>query len=85
MFSLIALHFKLTVEPVSSSTTNVGGNTTSAKDYSEGEFTYSPQIDQSRDQALLEVLPDYLAEDIEFSREHASRFYQRITNALTAK
>jgi hypothetical protein len=42
-------------------------------------------IDQSRDEALIELLPEYLVEEIMFPRQQAARFYARIYDALMKK
>lgn len=34
---------------------------------------------------MLELLPDYLTEDITFSRRHAAQFYSRVVETLTKK
>uniref|UniRef100_L2FFX2 Chromosome segregation protein n=1 Tax=Colletotrichum fructicola (strain Nara gc5) TaxID=1213859 RepID=L2FFX2_COLFN len=60
------LHFKLEVETESS-----GDN------YEEAHFTYKPQLDSNRDRDLIDLLPDFLVEEIEFSRPHAAKFYSR--------
>ena len=41
-----------------------------------------PQLEADRDRLLLELLPEYLIDDIPFSRENASKFYQRLTYML---
>ncbi|KAJ0324808.1 hypothetical protein Brms1b_001035 [Colletotrichum noveboracense] len=66
-----ALHFKLEVETESS-----GDN------YEEAHFTYKPQLDSNRDRDLIDLLPDFLVEEIEFSRPHAAKFYSRVTKSL---
>ncbi|EQB57701.1 chromosome segregation protein [Colletotrichum gloeosporioides Cg-14] len=65
------LHFKLEVETESS-----GDN------YEEAHFTYKPQLDSNRDRDLIDLLPDFLVEEIEFSRPHAAKFYSRVTKSL---
>ncbi len=68
-----ALHFKLGVA------TNTDDN------YEETEFQYTPRLDNDRDRDLLELLPDYLREEITFSRHNAARFYGRVVETLTKK
>ncbi|SPO05068.1 uncharacterized protein DNG_07753 [Cephalotrichum gorgonifer] len=65
------LHFKLSIE------TDITGD-----GFEEAQVTYQPQLDPSRDRALVDMLPDYLAEDITFPRPHAAKFYSRVTKAL---
>ena len=68
-----ALHFKLQV------------STDAADTYNEAEFSYLPQLDSNRDRALIEMLPYYLVEDIQFSRQEAAKFYSRVFELLTRK
>lgn len=70
-----ALHFKLAVE-------EGDGKATSFEDT---EFLYTPLLDKNRDRDLLAILPDYLTEEITFSREHAAKFYSRVVDALTKR
>ncbi|KAI9795026.1 MAG: hypothetical protein M1816_000046 [Peltula sp. TS41687] len=65
-----SLHFKLTI------TQPTTGN------YEDTEFIFTPLLDDERDRALIDVLPDYLTEEITFARENAERFYCRVTEAV---
>ena len=71
---MTALHFKLAVEP-----------TDAATSYEEVQFTYRPQLDADRDGDLMDVLPDYLVEEITFLRPQASKFYSRVIKSLTER
>lgn len=53
--------------------------------FDDTEFEYSPLLDPNRDRDMLELLPDYLTEDITFSRRHAAQFYSRVVDTLTKK
>ncbi|QSZ33848.1 hypothetical protein DSL72_005421 [Monilinia vaccinii-corymbosi] len=64
------LHFKLGIEAGASG---------------DADCRYTPLLDPSRDRPLLDLLPDYLVDEIEFPRPQAARFYARITRALTEK
>ncbi|KAG0649182.1 hypothetical protein D0Z07_4206 [Hyphodiscus hymeniophilus] len=66
-----ALHFKLAV-------TNDKNES-----YDDATCSYVPQLDPSRDKDLIELLPDYLVEEISFPRPQAARFYARVGKALT--
>ena len=70
---VIALHFKLAVtkDPEES--------------YEDVEFQYTPRLDSSRDHDLIELLPEYLTEEITFSRMNAAPFYARIMETLMKK
>ncbi|KAL5614442.1 hypothetical protein BROUX41_004547 [Berkeleyomyces rouxiae] len=66
------LHFKLAIEQED------GSN----GEYEEAQFTYRPQLDENRDSELIELLPEYLTEEITFPRPHAAKFYTRVSRAL---
>ncbi|KAI9704868.1 MAG: hypothetical protein M1836_006648 [Candelina mexicana] len=70
------LHFKLAV-----SNSGDGKNNS----YEDTEFQYTPLLDGNRDKELLELLPDYLTEEITFSRMNAAKFYGRVVETLTKK
>lgn len=73
-----ALHFKLTLStPPSNTTTHTNAN------YDDIEFLFTPLLDEQRDRDLIELLPDYLTEEITFARENAEKFYARVVEALT--
>ena len=85
-----ALHFHLSIALTPPSTSNSTAPSTananpkqpSAEDT---EFSYEPLLDPSRDEGLLELLPDYLAEDICFPRSHAVKFYGKVVECLTRR
>ncbi|KAJ9669752.1 hypothetical protein H2201_000137 [Coniosporium apollinis] len=71
------LHFHLSVateEAKASSTT-----------YEDAEFAYTPLLDENRDRELLDILPDYLTEEICFPRSSAAKFYAKVGESLTRK
>ncbi|KAF2262218.1 hypothetical protein CC78DRAFT_323281 [Lojkania enalia] len=53
--------------------------------YDDTEFVYNPQFDQSRDQALLDLLPDYLTEEISFPRSQAAKFYMKVVDCMSKR
>ncbi|KAH6607883.1 hypothetical protein Trco_004196 [Trichoderma cornu-damae] len=65
------LHFKLALEDMDA-----------AYSYEDVQFTYRPQLDPGRDGDLIQVLPDYLIEEITFPRHQASKFYARVMKSL---
>ncbi|PNP47211.1 hypothetical protein TGAMA5MH_01026 [Trichoderma gamsii] len=65
------LHFKLALEDLEA-----------ADSYEDVQFAYRPQLDESRDGDLIDVLPDYLTEEITFPRHQASKFYARVIKSL---
>jgi hypothetical protein len=74
-----ALHFHLTV---ANDTSSSAPKTPSGSAYEEAEFTYEPLLDESRDNELIEILPDYLTEDIEFPRHQALKFYHKMLESM---
>lgn len=44
-----------------------------------------PQLDESRDRDLIEMLPNFLVEEISFPRPHAAKFYARVMKSLTER
>lgn len=68
----VALHFKLGV-----------ANENSPNAFEDAEFQYKPQLDPHRDKALIDLLPDFLIEEITFPRPLASKFYARVMKVLT--
>lgn len=68
------LHFKLAVT-----------NEKSVENYEDAQCQYVPQLDPSRDKEMVELLPDYLVEEITFPRSQAARFYARVVKALTER
>jgi hypothetical protein len=77
-----ALHFHLSI---ANDTTTPHPKTPSGIDYAEAEFAYEPLLDESRDRELLDLLPDYLTEEICFPRNHAQRFYSKVVDSMTKK
>ncbi|KAL5113247.1 hypothetical protein ACEQ8H_008887 [Pleosporales sp. CAS-2024a] len=68
------LHFHLTVGP-----------STSADSYEDTEFVYQPLLNQQRDRELLDLLPDYLTEEICFPRGQAAKFYTKVVDSMSKK
>lgn len=71
--NLAALHFKLSAM-----------NEKSAS-YDDAQCSYTPQLNPSRDAELMDLLPDYLVDEITFPRQHAAKFFSRVVKALTEK
>ncbi|TVY33975.1 Monopolin complex subunit [Lachnellula subtilissima] len=68
------LHFKL-----------AAANEKTADSYEDAQCNYIPQLDPSRDKDLMDLLPDYLVDEITFPRPQAAKFYARVGKALTEK
>jgi hypothetical protein len=49
------------------------------------EFIYLPHLDDQRDKELLELLPDYLTEEIGFPRSHVAKFYRKVLDSMAKK
>lgn len=65
----LALHFKLAID------SDGGGG-------GEAQCHYTPQLDPSRDRALIAVLPGFLVDEISFPQSQAGKFYARVLKAL---
>ncbi|EGY18875.1 uncharacterized protein VDAG_09035 [Verticillium dahliae VdLs.17] len=65
------LHFKLCVQ-----------NEVASESYEEAQFTYMPQLDESRDRELIDLLPEFLTDEITFPRPQAAKFYSRVSKSL---
>lgn len=76
------LHFHLTISNDSSSQ---NPKTPSGLSYEDTEFAYEPLLDESRDAELLDLLPDYLTEEICFPRAHAVKFYTKVVESMTRR
>ncbi|KAF1987521.1 hypothetical protein K402DRAFT_420322 [Aulographum hederae CBS 113979] len=77
------LHFHLSVStlpPSAAQTPNPSGNA-----FDDAEFFYKPLLDEKNDQELMEILPDYLQEEICFPRSSAGRFYEKIYECMVKR
>lgn len=74
--SSTALHFHLTV-----------GSSTSTPStaFEDTELIYQPLLDEQRDKELLDLLPDYLTEEICFPRGQAPKFYRKVLDSMARK
>ncbi|KAF2877270.1 chromosome segregation protein Csm1/Pcs1-domain-containing protein [Massariosphaeria phaeospora] len=68
------LHFHLTVATPSA-----------AASYDDTEFVYNPLLNEQRDRELLDLLPDYLTEEICFPRAQAAKFYMKVVDSMSKK
>jgi hypothetical protein len=75
-----ALRFHLSVSHEPLPTATPGATT-----FDDAEFAYSPLLDDKNDRDLLELLPDYLTEEICFPRSSAARFYSKVADCMTKK
>ncbi|KAF2824108.1 hypothetical protein CC86DRAFT_447072 [Ophiobolus disseminans] len=66
------LHFHLTIASGSDS-------------YEDTEFIYQPLLNDQRDKELLDLLPDYLTEEIFFPRGQAAKFYCKVVDSMSKK
>ncbi|KAF2729994.1 hypothetical protein EJ04DRAFT_446067 [Polyplosphaeria fusca] len=53
--------------------------------FEDAEFVYSPQLNESRDRELLDLLPDYLTEEIVFPRAQVAKFYMKVVDSMSKK
>jgi hypothetical protein len=42
-------------------------------------------LDANRDADLMDILPDYLTEEICFPRNHAVKFYTKVVESMTKR
>lgn len=83
------LHFKLCVRenPGASQTRKQNPPSANANgqddEDEEMEFIFIPLLDSERDATVISLLPEYLRDEIQFSRDHAVNFYQKISMVLT--
>lgn len=70
-----ALHFKLYIDQEDAK----------AVSFEETEFLYTPLLDTNRDRDMIEIMPEYLTEDITFARQNAAKFYARVVDTLTKR
>lgn len=67
-----ALHFHLTISDAGES-------------YADTEFFYQPLLDDQRDRDLVDLLPDYLTEEISFPRGHAAKFFSKVVDSMSKR
>lgn len=72
MLTAIALRFKLSIEDPTLT------RTPGAQSYEDAEMTYTPMLDAKNDKHLVDILEDFLIEDIAFPRHHAQGFYTKV-------
>ncbi|KAF2019177.1 hypothetical protein BU24DRAFT_439449 [Aaosphaeria arxii CBS 175.79] len=53
--------------------------------YDDAEFVYSPLLNEQRDAELLDLLPDYLTEEICFPRNHVAKFYMKVLDSMAKR
>ena len=80
--SCLALHFHLSI---ANDASIANPKTPSGLSYEEAAFAYEPLLDESRDRDLMELLPDYLTEEICFPRNQAVKFYGKVGESMTKK
>ncbi|KAH0005727.1 hypothetical protein KCU78_g12703, partial [Aureobasidium melanogenum] len=76
------LHFHLTIATDEAIT---NPKTPSGLSYEDTEFAYEPLLDANRDADLMDILPDYLTEEICFPRNHAVKFYTKVVESMTKR
>jgi len=78
LIAVIALRFNLSIEDPTLARTP--GTT-----YDEVQMTYTPLIDEKNDKHLVEILEDFLVEDICFPRNHAQGFYTKVRECMVRR
>ncbi|KAF2794243.1 hypothetical protein K505DRAFT_242618, partial [Melanomma pulvis-pyrius CBS 109.77] len=59
--------------------------TTDNESYEQTEIVYNPMFNEQRDRELLDLLPDYLTEEICFPRNQAPKFYMKVVDSMSKK
>ena len=60
-------------------------NADSGANFEDQEFAYTPLLDEKNDRDLLDILPDYLTEEICFPRGSAAKFYSKVLDCMSKK
>ncbi|KAI9754351.1 MAG: hypothetical protein M4579_004749 [Chaenotheca gracillima] len=76
------LQFKLSISKTAS-VNSKEKNASSVSSYEDAEVTFTPILDADRDSDLIELLPEYLTEEITFARDVVAKFYGRVAECLT--
>ena len=50
--------------------------------FDDMQMTYTPILDEKNDRHLLDILEDFLVEDICFPRNHAQGFYSKVRESM---
>ena len=48
----------------------------------ENYVRYMPQFDANRDKELMDTLPEYLTDEIDFAQSQSDKFYARVFKSL---
>jgi len=48
-------------------------------------MTYTPIFDEKNDQTLMEILPDFLVEEIEFPGGHVMKWYTKLRQSMMTR
>lgn len=80
----MAVHFKLSVpnqqaKPKKPPATQ-GSSSADVDETDENEIIFIPLLDEARDKTVIDLLPDYLRDEISFQRDHMTKFYQKINS-----
>jgi hypothetical protein len=64
----VALHYKLAMEDKEANDPH-------------GQIVYTPLLDPNRDEKILNVLPDYMTDEIMFAREQGTPYYPKTNDS----
>ncbi|KAI5854156.1 chromosome segregation protein Csm1/Pcs1-domain-containing protein [Tricharina praecox] len=77
------LHFRLNVRaPNTARKSKPPGTGEDSDDKDDEDYVFMPILNEQRDEFVISLLPDYLRQEISFSRDHAARFFQKIHTIL---
>lgn len=79
-FGIVAVHFKLSVpnRQVKAKKTPATQDPADDEVVDEDEIIFIPLFDETRDKAVIDLLPVYLRDEISFQRDHMTKFYQKV-------
>lgn len=76
--AILALHFRITVDNEAAS----NPKTPTGQSYEDDDYVYEPLFEKSRDRELLDLLPEFLLDDITFPRRQAMAFFGQVLDKM---
>jgi hypothetical protein len=73
-----ALRFRLTTEDPPASTPG-------PVSFEDIQMSYMPLVDEKNDRALIDILPDFLTDEIDFPGGQLRRLYTRVRDSMMTK
>lgn len=81
-FGIVAVHFKLSVPNlhVKAKRAQESKDPADVEAVDEDEIIFIPLFDEARDKTVIDLLPEYLRDEISFQRDHMTKFYQKVNS-----